>query len=307
MLTRRHLLKSAALWPACYAADTTAPDWGGPVRDIHLHPRPDVDGNFRHLEGCGVSHAILLAQATDADHIHAIQQKYPGKFRWGAASDVTKPTAAATLTTAVKQGAIVLGELKYHVAANGPEMNRIYSLAADLQVPILMHFQEYPHFEGEGNWNTGIKSFGAVLKAHPKVRFIAHADAFWANMSADYANQSAYPTGPIRRGGISDQLLADYPNFFGDLSANSGNNCLSRDPEFTRDFLVRHQDKLMFGSDCGCTDGAGSGNAQPNNPAATRLAGKCVARETLALLKRSTTPEIFRKLTWENSTRLFHL
>ena len=37
----------------------------------------------------------------------------------------------------------------------------------------------------------------------------------------------------------------------------------------------------MFGSDCSCTDGHGGGVSQANNPAAARLAGKCVARETL--------------------------
>ena len=47
----------------------------------------------------------------------------------------------------------------------------------------------------------------------------------------------------------------------------------------------------MFGSDCSCADGHGGGVSQANNPAATRLAGKCVARETLTVLKRSTSPE----------------
>jgi predicted TIM-barrel fold metal-dependent hydrolase len=82
---------------------------------------------------------------------------------------------------------------------------------------------------------------------------------------------------------------------------------MSRDPEFTRDFLKRHQDKLLFGSDCACADGRGTGVAQANNPGASRLAGKCVARETLSLLKRSTTPELFRKLTVDNAERMFKL
>ena len=43
--------------------------------------------------------------------------------------------------------------------------------------------------------------------------------------------------------------------------------------------------------------------AQANNPAASRLAGKCVARETLALLQRSTEPAVFRKLVFDNSRR----
>jgi hypothetical protein len=45
--------------------------------------------------------------------------------------------------------------------------------------------------------------------------------------------------------------------------------------------------------------------SQGNNPEAARLAGKCVARETLSLLKRLTTPEIFRQITWENGARMF--
>ena len=39
------------------------------------------------------------------------------------------------------------------------------------------------------------------------------------------------------------------------MSAVSGNNAMSRDPEFAAEFLARHQDKLVFGSDCSCSDG----------------------------------------------------
>lgn len=98
-----------------------------------------------------------------------------------------------------------------------------------------------------------------------------------------------------------------YPNLFADCAANSGNNALSRDPAFTPDFLKRHQDKLLFGSDCSCADGRGGGVSQSNNPAASRLAGKCVARETLTVLKKSASPDIFRKIVWENTHRLLQL
>jgi uncharacterized protein len=40
--------------------------------------------------------------------------------------------------------------------------------------------------------------------------------------------------------------------------------------------------------------------SQGNNPAAARLAGKCVARETLTVLKRSASPAIFNKIAWDN-------
>jgi hypothetical protein len=91
------------------------------------------------------------------------------------------------------------------------------------------------------------------------------------------------------------------------MSANSGNNSMSRDPEFTADFLKRHQNKLFFGSDCGCSDGHGGGVSQNNNPAAARMTGKCVARETLGLLKRSASPEIFQKIVWGNVHKLLKI
>ncbi|HKB09596.1 MAG TPA: hypothetical protein VKD69_03040, partial [Vicinamibacterales bacterium] len=181
-------------------------------------------------------------------------------------------------------------------------------LAAELRVPILVHFQEVDHFANEGTWSTGFaKNFEAMIKAYPKTTFIGHADAFWANISEDYHNETAYPAGPVRRGGVTDRLLGDYANLYGDLSANSGNNAMSRDAAFTADFLKRHQDKLLFGSDCSCRDGRGAGASQANNPGAARIAGKCVARETLGLLKRSTTPEVFQKIVWGNAHRLLRI
>ncbi len=175
-------------------------------------------------------------------------------------------------------------------------------------MPILVHFQEVDHFANEGTWSTGFaRTFERMLKAYPKTTFIGHADAFWANVSADYHNEAAYPSGPIKRGGVTDRLLGDYANLFGDLSANSGNNAMSRDREFTPEFLKRHQDKLIFGSDCRCADGHGAGISQANNPAAARLAGKCVARETLTVLKQSASPDVFRKIVWGNAHKLLKI
>jgi predicted TIM-barrel fold metal-dependent hydrolase len=109
------------------------------------------------------------------------------------------------------------------------------------------------------------------------------------------------------RGGVTDTWLGEFPNLFADMSANSGNNALSRDASFTADFLKRHQDKLLFGSDCGCADGHGAGVSQGNNPAASRLAGKCVARETLTVLKKAASPDVFKKLVWNNAHGLLKI
>jgi uncharacterized protein len=282
--------------------------WGGPIVDTHHHFRADLDANVVHLDGCGVSNAVVLARENAADQVKALMAKYPGRFlAWSASADITKPDAVDVLTKAVKAGASGFGELKFHVEADGPELKRMYALAAELNVPILIHFQEVPHTPTEGVFSTGFKRFEAVLKAYPKTTFIGHADAFWANISADYANEVDYPKGPIKKGGITDKLLSDYPNLIGDLSANSGNNAMSRDPEFTTGFLARLQDKLIFGSDCSCKDGNGAGISQGGNPGAARLAGKCVARETLTVMKKSATPAAFTKITWTNSHKVFKI
>jgi predicted TIM-barrel fold metal-dependent hydrolase len=98
-------------------------------------------------------------------------------------------------------------------------------------------------------------------------------------------------------------MLSDYPNLYGDLSANSGRSALARDTEFATAFLARHQDKLMFGSDCPCADGRGAGQSS-KDPA---INGKCLARVQLTQLKQLTPPDRFRKITWENGTKLLRL
>ncbi len=308
---RRGFLRSMAAAASALpllGQQTAGGEWGGPVVDCHHHLRRTPEANLAHLDGSGMSNAMVLARDSSAGQIAAIQAQYPGRILgWFASTDISKPEAEELLTKAVRNGAIGFGELKFHVAAAGPELRRVYALAADLDIPVLVHFQEVPHTPTEGAFATGFKEFEAVLKAYPKTRFIGHADAFWANISADYANESAYPAGKIKSGGLTDKLLGDYPNLFADLSANSGNNALSRDPEFTPGFLKRHESKLIFGSDCACSDGKGGGVSQANNPAAARLAGKCVARETLSLLRNTITPASFRKVTWENAHRVYRL
>jgi len=310
MMNRREFLDTcvaAAVAPALLDPPS-ASEWGGPVFDLHFHLRADTASNLSHLDGASIAKANLLTRGDAIPGVKALEAAAPGRFTWFHSYDVSAPDAEQVLTRAVKDGAQGFGELKYHVSADGPELRRIYAMAAELGAPLLIHFQEVDHFPNEGPWSSGFaKTFEAILRAYPKTIFIGHADAFWANISAEYHNEAAYPTGAVIRGGATDRWLGEYPNLFGDLSANSGNNALSRDPGFTPDFLKRHRTKLLFGSDCGCADGHGRGVSQGNNPAATRMAGKCVARETLGLLKRSTPPDVLQDLAWNNAHRLLRI
>jgi len=286
-------LTAAAVRPLT-AQQSAASEWPGPVIDIHSHLRQDIAGNIAHLEGAGVTKAVLLANVSASDRARAAVRDYPNRFVRFASIDVTKTDLFEAIAREAREGALGFGEIKSQVAAAGPEMQRLYALAADLGVPITIHFQEVTQPGSQGMFNTGLKQFDAMLKKFPKTTFIGHADAFWANVSADYAEDTSYPKGPIKPGGVTDRFLGDYPNLFADMSANSGNNFLRRDPEFAAGFLKRHQDKLMFGSDCQCPDGRGG-------------AVRCVARETLGELKKLAPPDLFRKIAWDNAHRVLKI
>jgi uncharacterized protein len=269
--------------------------WGGPVLDIHLHPRSGDATETEHLKGSGCTNAVLLPPRAAEEHCKEVMRREPGRYLRCTNTDPKAEDAIAHLRDGVKDGAVGFGELKAPVALDSPEALRIYELAADLDVPVLIHFQENLSF-------TGFERLPGIVKRYPRTRFIGHANSWWAFISNASDNKSGYPEGRIQPGGLTDRLLSDYPNVYGDLSANSGRNALARDPEFAAEFLQRHRAKLMFGSDCGCRDGHGAGQQQ-GGP----LQGQCTAQLTLTLLKKLAPPPLFRQIVYENGARFYKL
>jgi len=301
MLSRRTFLQAAVAAPIARRvfAQAAPSSWSSPVIDSHLHYRP-VEAALLHMDGAGIQRAVLLTgTAQDA----AAAATPAERFTRFTSVDVTRPDAVDLLRQAARAGTRGFGEMKSQVAADGPEMRRIYELAAEVGLPVLLHFQEFTDPASVGVFNSGIDRLPALLKQYPRTTFIGHANSFWANISAEVPREVSYPTDPVRPGGLTDRMLAEFPNLYGDLSATSGRNALARSPEFSSDFLRRHQDKLIFGSDCGCRDGKGTGQTNPF----PLVAGKCVARETLTALTQLTSPEVFRKITSQNVVRLLKL
>jgi predicted TIM-barrel fold metal-dependent hydrolase len=248
-----------------------------------------------HLEGTGCTRAVLLPGINSEDHCKEVMRREPGRYIRFTNTTPESADFIEHLRAGIKDGAVGFGELKFSVALDAPEVLRIYELAADLSVPVLIHFQENLSF-------SGFERLPAIVKRYPRTRFIGHANSWWANISSAKDNKSGYPEGRIQPGGLTDRLLGDYPNVYGDLSANSGRNALARDPEFSGAFLERHKTKLMFGSDCGCHDGHGAGQQQGG-----ALKGKCTAQETLTLLKSLASPALFRTIVYDNGARFFGL
>jgi len=80
---------------------------------------------------------------------------------------------------------------------------------------------------------------------------------------------------------------------YGDHSAGSGLNFLTRDPEQAAAFLARHQDKLLFGSDCDDVLGIGPG---------------CQGAQILANLRKLVpNKQAERKILYQNAKRLLKL
>lgn len=191
------------------------------------------------------------------------------------------------------------GEHKVRLECDHPASLDIYRLCGELGWPVLIHF-EYR------NYNYNFEAFERVLESCPETNFVGHAQAWWANVSAevprDYraADYTAYPQGPVEPGGLTDRWLTQYPNMYGDLSAGSGLNALTRDREFGKDFVQRHRRKLLWGTDCACQDGRGV-----RGDGCIR---ECVAEQSLPLLQDYCESETqYAEITHLNAERLLGL
>ncbi|HMV49471.1 MAG TPA: amidohydrolase family protein [Blastocatellia bacterium] len=269
-----------------------------PVIDIHQHThywgRNDED-LIRHQRALGVTKTVLLpagskfgleADCYGNDSVLALAKKYPKEFVFFANEVADLPEARTVIEKYLKAGAVGIGEQKFFVDCDSNHIELIAALAKDYNVPVLMHFQH-------GKYNTNFERFHKVLEKFPRVNFIGHAQTFWGNIDRNHEQTVLYPKGKLTPGGLTDRWLADYANFYGDLSAGSGLNALLRDEDFTRAFFTRHQNKLMYGSDCQDAD--------------TKVK-ECSGIKTLEVVRRlSASRKVERKLLYENARRVLKI
>ncbi len=291
------------------ASRLTAADQPEPVIDIHQHTqyhgRTD-EQLIAHQRAMGITTTILLpsGRPVDRESTHngksnglaaktggndtcmAIARAHPGEFVFFANDVPDLPDARKELEKYLKLGAKGIGEQKFNVDSDSAHIVMVAEVAQEFDVPVLLHFQH-------GTYNKGFENFHTILERFPKVNFIGHAQTWWGNIDKNHDQKVLYPTGKVTPGGLTDRYLADYPNMYADHSAGSGLNALLRDEDHTRGFLKRHQDKLLYGSDCADVFGRGPG---------------CQGAKTLEALRRlAPSKEIERKILYGNSKRLFRL
>lgn len=186
----------------------------------------------------------------------AFCEKAPDRFIPGFAPDPRRPDAVDRLAFAVDAwGVRVCGELKLRMMYDNPDALRMYRFCGEKGLPVLVHldyeFETGKKYPRPSWWyGGGITAFERAVAACPETVFIGHAPGFWAHISGDdRCDKEAYPKGPVLPGGKITGMLERYPNLYCDMSAGSGCNALSRDPDFTREFLVRWQDRVLYGRD----------------------------------------------------------
>jgi hypothetical protein len=154
--------------------------WTPPLFDLHQHTRyyhrSDAD-LLTHSRNLGVARTLLLpgagwmiegAPCGGNDTCRALEAAHPGHFLRFSTADAASPDAVHVIEADLRSGAIGIGEQKFGVAVDSPEMRRLYDVARAFRVPILIHFEH-------GKYNLGIQNFEPVLRAYPDVTFIGHA------------------------------------------------------------------------------------------------------------------------------------
>lgn len=311
-LTHAGVLAASCMLPMDLLSETSI-EKKEPIIDIHqhIHYMGRTDAHLiAHQKAIGATTTILLPAGrpanSDATHQglgNGLQAQVGGnaetylfamahrkQFKFGACAVPDAPDAIYDIEKYLKLGAKVIGELKFGVECDSPEMHKIYQLAQAYDVPVLMHWQKDRYF-------YGFDRFYKILEQYPRVNFIGHAQLWWANVDKGIPeNLPMYPKGTITPGGLTERYLHDYPNMYGDLSAGSGLNAFKRDEAHGRTFMQQLQDKLLFGSDCWDNDGI------------VDTKGACTGAPMIATIKAFAGNRVTeRKILYENAKRLFKL
>ena len=144
-----------------------------------------------------------------------------------------------------------VGEITANLPFSDLMVQNLFRCAQEVGLPVTFHVAAkiggiYGLYD-----DPGLPQLERSLRTFPELKFFAHSQSFWAEMAPlqTPADRYEYPNYPIREEGVVPKLFRRYPNLYGDLSAGSGYNAVTRDPEFGRWFLETYQDKLLFGTD----------------------------------------------------------
>ena len=192
----------------------------------------------------------------------------------------------------VELGCRGVGEYIPNLPLDDPLNLNLFKQVEEMGLPLTFHLAHrigglYGCYD-----DPGLPRLECVLKECPNLILLSHSQVFWAEIGtlASPEERGSYPKGPVVEGRVV-QLMREHPNLHGDLSAGSGYNAISRDPEFGYRFMEEFQDRLYFG-----TDIANVPQDLPIVEYFTRLRDE-----------RLISPEALQKISWKNAAQLVDL
>lgn len=255
----------------------------------------------------GIEKGVILPNITVESDFHIssnyeiknIVDKYPDRFAWFCNIDAhqgnNSPDTNFTpyLEVCKANGAKGVGEICTNLYFDDPLMLNLFKHCEACNMPVIFHIGNMGGDFGIVD-DIGLPTLEKALKACPNLKFLGHSQKFWAEISGDLTRElrRGYPTGKITPGGRVVELMRKYPNLCGDLSAGSGYNAVSRDPEFGYSFIEEFQDRLYYGTDI----------SDPRDIAAPML--KLASFLDDAVLRGKISQAAYEKVSRENALKL---
>lgn len=218
----------------------------------------------------GIEKGILLAMSspegvfspTTSEMCKYMADQHPDRLYWfcnvdpRAVADMPESNLVRVIEHYKSLGAKGVGEISAHMYLDDPKVDNLFSACETCDMPVILHLT-HRMTRGYGLYDDfGLPRLEKALQKHPNLKILGHSQLFWAAISGDLKEEErgGSPTGPVTEGGRVVELLRKYPNLYCDLSAGSGCNAMSRDPDFTEKFVEEFSDRLLYGTDIVHTD-----------------------------------------------------
>ena len=149
------------------------------------------------------------------------------------------------------QGAKGIGEVTANIWWDDPRMQNLLRACDKVGFPFTFHVATQEFNMYGIITEPGLGGLERALQTYPNVQFLGHSQAWWSEVGPTPSKKwrGRYPKGEVKPGGRVPELMRAYPNMWGDMSAGSGHNAVSRDPEWGYEFIEEFQDRLLMGLD----------------------------------------------------------
>ena len=258
-----------------------------------------------HFKELNIKKAVLMSSGhkssplpmgTNSDNLKIVKAD-PVHYAWMCNIDYTDnyEEIYSRLCELKNNGAIGIGELMLNKRLDDPFFDNLFEAAGKLDMPVLFHMSPEENYSYGVVDEPGLPLLEACLKKYPDTKFIGHSQVFWIEISKDAPilkeERNQWGKGPVIEGGRVPYLFDNYPNLYGDLSANSAGCAIMRDTEFGLKFLEKNADRLFFATD------------MLNTEMVFPLGAWLDARFS----EGSLTEETYKKISYENAERIFNI